>query len=166
MKVKVLREKLISRKYYQRLVSVFFVTLLFSLLISVDKNVSANALKESILTSSTYSSNEKAIKGNKGNIPNTLQTKLSEEISVQIHNKMILDNPLLVGNDLNQNFHFNNPQGFSNDVTSIYPHYNSHGEIDYYEGYYLWSSVGKSVGDQEWYHFKTYNLSTFLPYDD
>lgn len=82
-----------------------------------------------------------------------------------VHDKMIEDHPNLVSKTYVQNFHYTNPMGFSNDVTTITPHYNSKNQVDYWEGYYIWTPYIKDGVSQEWYHFKSNNLSTFKAFD-
>ncbi|CAK1248758.1 KxYKxGKxW signal peptide domain-containing protein [Fructobacillus evanidus] len=84
--------------------------------------------------------------------------------STDIHNQMIKDHPEWVDPKLEQNYHYNNPQGRSNDVTQILPHYDQNGNIDYWEGYYLWSN-NTNPFQLQWYHFKTKDLSQFTAYD-
>lgn len=73
------------------------------------------------------------------------------------------EHPDVLGSIWNQNFHYTNPQGMSGDIQSITPHYDSTGNLDYYDGYQLWAPTGDGL---EWYHFKTSDFKTFTPYDE
>ncbi|MFC4760669.1 mucin-binding protein [Fructobacillus durionis] len=77
--------------------------------------------------------------------------------------KFAKENPAVTGNIWQQNFHYTTPQGKINDIESITPHYDSNGNIDYYEGYTLWAPTNNGL---EWYHFKTTDFKTFTAYDE
>lgn len=77
--------------------------------------------------------------------------------------KYAKENPAIAGNLWQQNFHYTTPQGEMNDIESITPHYDTSGNLDYYEGYCLWAPTGSG---NEWYHFKTTDFRTFTPYDE
>ncbi|MHA8138271.1 KxYKxGKxW signal peptide domain-containing protein [Lactobacillaceae bacterium Scapto_B20] len=76
------------------------------------------------------------------------------------------DEKLMNSAVFNQNFHYNVPRGYSNDVQSILPHTNKNGQTDYYDVYYLYNPNPSQIsfGD-EWYHVKTTDFKTFTPLD-
>jgi sucrose-6-phosphate hydrolase SacC (GH32 family) len=64
----------------------------------------------------------------------------------------------------NQNYHYNNPEGFSNDVQSIVPVYNDQGKVNYWKVYYLTTPyVKNSFYSSSWYGLKTKDFVNFSP---
>lgn len=64
----------------------------------------------------------------------------------------------------NQNYHYNNPQGFSNDIQSIVPQYDENGKVKYWEVYYLGTQYPNNFKySSHWYGVKTTDFVTFTP---
>jgi glucan-binding repeat-containing protein len=82
--------------------------------------------------------------------------------------KMVSQSPesLMTNTVFNQNFHYNTPRGYSNDIQSIVPHRNIDCKIDYYDVYYLYNPNPSYVGwANEWYHVTTKDFKEFTAYD-
>ncbi|CAI2653446.1 hypothetical protein AKUH3B204M_12710 [Apilactobacillus kunkeei] len=63
-----------------------------------------------------------------------------------------------------QNFHYNNPQGYSNDIQSIVPKYGSDGKVQYWEVYYLGTQYPNNLNySSHWYGLKTTDFVNFTP---
>lgn len=63
-----------------------------------------------------------------------------------------------------QNFHYNNPQGYSNDIQSIVPKYGSDGKVQYWEVYYLGTQYPNNFNySSHWYGLKTTDFVNFTP---
>lgn len=72
--------------------------------------------------------------------------------------------PNTFDNRLNQNFHYNNPQGFSNDVQSIVPKLDKDGRVEYWELYYLSNQYpNNNINSDSWYGLKTTDFIHFSP---
>ncbi|TMT01274.1 hypothetical protein FD688_01635 [Apilactobacillus kunkeei] len=64
----------------------------------------------------------------------------------------------------NQNFHYNNPQGFSNDIQSIVPKLDENGKVKYWEVYYLGTQYPNNFNySSHWYGLKTTDFVNFTP---
>lgn len=64
----------------------------------------------------------------------------------------------------NQNYHYNNPQGFSNDIQSIVPKYDENGKVQYWEVYYLGTQYPNNNNyTSHWYGLKTTDFIHFSP---
>ncbi|CAI2645830.1 hypothetical protein AKUA2003_12270 [Apilactobacillus kunkeei] len=76
------------------------------------------------------------------------------------------DESLMTNAAFSQNFHYNAPRGYSNDIQSIIPHTDSNGKIEYYDVYYLYNPYpNQKKFSNEWYHAITKDFKTFTPYD-
>ncbi len=63
-----------------------------------------------------------------------------------------------------QNYHYNNPQGFSNDIQSIVPKYDENGNVKYWEVYYLGTQYPNNFNySSHWYGLKTTDFVHFTP---
>ena len=63
-----------------------------------------------------------------------------------------------------QNFHYNNPQGYSNDIQSIVPKYDANGKVQYWEVYYLGTQYPNNFNySSHWYGLKTNDFVNFTP---
>lgn len=77
---------------------------------------------------------------------------------------------LMTNSAFNQNYHYNTPRGFSNDIQSTVPHYDNNdpktGKIDYYDVYFLYNPYPSDVRfSNEWYHATTKDFKTFSAFD-
>lgn len=73
---------------------------------------------------------------------------------------------LLTNDTFSQNFHYNVPRGYSNDIQSIVPHKDANGNVDYYDVYYLYDpNPNQQKFSDEWYHATTKDFKTFTPFD-
>ncbi|KOY72227.1 mutant dextransucrase [Apilactobacillus kunkeei DSM 12361 = ATCC 700308] len=77
---------------------------------------------------------------------------------------------LMTNSAFNQNYHYNTPRGFSNDIQSTVPHYVNNdpqtGKIDYYDVYFLYNPYPSDVRfSNEWYHATTKDFKTFSAFD-
>ncbi|TMT00109.1 hypothetical protein FD688_05260 [Apilactobacillus kunkeei] len=76
------------------------------------------------------------------------------------------DESLMTNSAFSQNFHYNVPRGYSNDIQSIIPHTGNDGKVDYYDVYYLYNPYpSRKRFSNEWYHATTKDFKTFTPYD-
>ncbi|CAI2654699.1 hypothetical protein AKUH1B104J_13000 [Apilactobacillus kunkeei] len=76
------------------------------------------------------------------------------------------DEALMTNSAFSQNFHYNVPRGYSNDIQSIIPHTGTDGKVDYYDVYYLYNPYpNQKKFSNEWYHATTKDFKTFTPYD-
>lgn len=88
-----------------------------------------------------------------------------------LNGKLTVDNSktsesLLTNNTFSQNFHYNVPRGYSNDIQSIVPHKDANGNVDYYDVYYLYDpNPNQQKFSDEWYHVTTKDFKTFTPFD-
>lgn len=72
---------------------------------------------------------------------------------------------LMTNSTFNQNFHYNVPRGYSNDIQSIIPHY-TNGKVDYYDVYYLYNPYPSTESfANQWYHATTKDFKTFSAFD-
>lgn len=70
---------------------------------------------------------------------------------------------LMTNSTFNQNFHYNVPRGYANDIQSIIPHY-TNGKVDYYDVYYLYNPYPTThISADQWYHLTTKDFKTFTP---
>ncbi|MCK8611888.1 hypothetical protein LNP10_05165 [Apilactobacillus nanyangensis] len=68
---------------------------------------------------------------------------------------------------LNQNYHYNNPQGYSNDIQSIVPKFDENGKVRYWELYYLSNQYPNNYSNgNSWYGLKTSDFVHFTPLSD
>ncbi|CAI2700442.1 hypothetical protein AKUH4B503X_12660 [Apilactobacillus kunkeei] len=76
------------------------------------------------------------------------------------------DEALMTNAAFSQNFHYNVPRGYSNDIQSIIPHTGTDGKVDYYDVYYLYNPYpNQKRFSNEWYHAITKDFKTFTPFD-
>lgn len=76
------------------------------------------------------------------------------------------DEALMTNSAFSQNFHYNVPRGYSNDIQSIIPHTGTDGKVGYYDVYYLYNPYpNQKRFSNEWYHAITKDFKTFTPYD-
>ncbi|KOY78728.1 KxYKxGKxW signal peptide domain-containing protein [Apilactobacillus kunkeei] len=76
------------------------------------------------------------------------------------------DEALMTNAVFSQNFHYNVPRGYSNDIQSIIPHTGTDGKVDYYDVYYLYNPYpNQKRFSNEWYHAITKDFKTFTPFD-
>lgn len=65
---------------------------------------------------------------------------------------------------MNQNFHYNTPQGFSSDIQSIVPKYGKNNKVKYWEVYYLQAPYPNNTRfANQWYGVKTTDFVKFTP---
>lgn len=107
--------------------------------------------------------NVKAINLSQQNNVFTTTLSVNSNVNKNPNSSFAIKNPSLIDKQYQQNFHYNNPEGQSNDIQTIIPHYNANNKIDYWNGYYLWDPA--SNGKDQWYHFTTNDFSHFKPYD-
>ncbi|MBW1605173.1 KxYKxGKxW signal peptide domain-containing protein [Lactobacillus sp. Sy-1] len=126
---------------------------------SVSAAVVSSATKGSIVDSAASTASYNATKLNAAEGP-----VLKNESAVSSDTST--SEALMTNTILDQNFHYNVPRGYSNDVQTILPHSDANGKIDYYDVYYLYNAYPSQMQfADEWYHATTTDFKTFQPFD-
>ncbi|MHA8110601.1 KxYKxGKxW signal peptide domain-containing protein [Lactobacillaceae bacterium Melli_B4] len=124
---------------------------------TVNSNKSSQSINQSSGNSSVVNSNTTKLNDTNNSVASSAKSTSSDASTPE---------SLMTNTVLDQNFHYNSPRGYSNDVQTILPHKDSNGQIDYYDVYYLYNPDPNQIGfADEWYHARTSDFKTFTPYD-
>ncbi|MHA8262453.1 KxYKxGKxW signal peptide domain-containing protein [Lactobacillaceae bacterium Melli_B3] len=139
---------------------------------STSSNTSSNNSSNNTSTSSSHSDSNSNNSSNATKINssttalNDTNTSLQSSSQSSVSSSNSTPEELMNNTVLNQNFHYNVPRGYSNDIQTILPHTNSDGKVDYYDIYYLYNPYPDQHGfSNEWYHVQTSDFKTFTPPD-
>ncbi|TMT02766.1 hypothetical protein FD690_01170 [Apilactobacillus kunkeei] len=129
-------------------------------------SVSSSALVQQSSSASTSSSAQQSVGSNAVTVAqqsNTSNSATNAEVNPN-NPKYDFNYSPTFNPKFEQNFHYNNPQGYSNDIQSIVPKYGSDGKVQYWEVYYLGTQYPNNFNySSHWYGLKTTDFVNFTP---